>query len=345
MCVLNVLLMAVSGLLGLFFFGRFLSQRVGDADRRGVGPRRQLEKLSEVRREADAELAVMGERLSRTVRIYEAARDVCATLEERELWERFYDNLKKIAPFTDCVLTDEEAGASAFAPAVASAVASQETVFALGDKEGWLGSIRIRGMGVQDYPHAMILIRQFARGLRRARLYRAVQELAVTDSLTGTATRRYAAERIDEEIARARTHRFSLTFIMIDIDDFKAVNDMYGHLVGDFILCEVARRIRQEIREVDMIGRYGGEEFMVLAPQTGREGAQILAERMRRRVAEEPVRAYDETIQVSISVGVAIFPQDVDSAQALIENADKALYAAKAGGKNCVRFAGPDGHA
>jgi len=301
-------------------------------DRRGLGLRRQLDKLTEVRRDADAELAVMGARLSQTIRIYEAARDVCATLEEQEIWERFCNNLKKIASFSDCVLTDEQHGASA--------VSFQETVFALGDKEGGLGSIRIRGMGVQDYPHALILVRQFARGLRRARLYRAVQELAVTDSLTGTATRRYAAERIDEEVTRARAHQLSLTYMMIDIDDFKTVNDMYGHLVGDFILCEVARRIRQEIREVDMIGRYGGEEFMVLAPQTGREGAQILAERMRRRVAEEAVRAYDETVQVSISVGVAIFPQDADSAQALIESADKALYAAKAAGKNCVRFAG-----
>ncbi len=334
MCVLNVALMVLSGVLGLLLFRRFLKRRVGDVDRNGVGLRRRLEKLAEVRRDADAELAVMGERLAQTVRIYEAARDVCATLEEKELWGRFCDNLKEIAPFTGCVLTDEQEGAPA--------VSSQETAFALGDKEGWLGSIRIHGMSVQDYPHALILVRQFARGLRRARLYRAVQELAVTDSLTGTATRRYATERIDEEVARARAYKLSLVFMMIDIDDFKQCNDTHGHLVGDFILCEVARRVRREIREVDMIGRYGGEEFMVLASQTGREGAEILAERMRRGVAEQPVRAYDETVQMSISVGVALFPQDADSAQALIEAADEALYAAKAAGKNCVRFAGTD---
>jgi len=333
MCVLNLIIMVLSGTLGLLSFRRFLKRWGGQVDRQGVDLRCQLEKLAEVRRDADADLAVMGERLAQTVRIYEAARDVCATLEEQELWKRFCDNLKVIAPYTGCVLTDEPEGVSA--------VCGQETVFALGDKEGWLGSIHIRGMSVQDYPHAMILVRQFARGLRRARLYHAVQELAVTDSLTGTATRRYASERIDEEVARARAYGISLTFMMIDIDDFKAVNDMHGHLVGDSILCEVARRVRHEIREVDMIGRYGGEEFMVLAPQTGREGAGILAERIRRGVAEQPVRAYDETLQVSISVGVAIFPQDADTAQALIEAADKALYAAKAGGKNCVRFAGP----
>ncbi len=333
MCVLNLIIMVLSGTLGLLSFRRFLKRWGGQVDRQGVDLRCQLEKLAEVRRDADADLAVMGERLAQTVRIYEAARDVCATLEEQELWKRFCDNLKVIAPYTGCVLTDEPEGVSA--------VCGQETVFALGDKEGWLGSIHIRGMSVQDYPHAMILVRQFARGLRRARLYHAVQELAVTDSLTGTATRRYASERIDEEVARARAYGISLTFMMIDIDDFKAVNDMHGHLVGDSILCEVARRVRHEIREVDMIGRYGGEEFMVLAPQTGREGAGILAERIRRGVAEQPVRAYDETLQVSISVGVAIFPQDADTAQALIEAADKALYAAKAGGKNCVRFVGP----
>jgi len=331
MCMLSVAVIILSGVLALSLFGRLLKRGVSDANRHGVGLRRRLEKLAEVRRDADAELAVMGERLAQTVRIYEAARDVCATLEEQELWKRFCDNLKEIAPYSDCVLTDEqEAGA---------AVSSRETVFALGDKEGWLGSIRIRGMSVQDYPHALILVRQFARGLRRARLYRAVQELAVTDSLTGTATRRYASERIDEEVARARAHNLSLVFMMIDIDDFKPVNDLYGHLVGDFLLCEVARRIRREIREVDMIGRYGGEEFMVLASQTGREGAEILAERMRRGVAEKPVRAYDETIKVSISVGVALFPQDGKTSQALIESADKALYAAKSAGKNCVRFA------
>jgi len=332
MCALNVVIMILAGVLGLLFFMRFLAQWMSAADRHGVGLRRHLERLSEVRREADAELALMGERLAQTVRIYEAARDVCATLEEKELWERFCFHLKKMAPHTECALTDEQEGVSA--------ASSEETAFVLGDKEGLLGRIRIRGMSVQHYPNALILVRQFSRGLRRARLYRAVQELAVTDSLTGTATRRYAAERIDEEVARGRAYNLDLTFMMIDIDDFKAVNDIYGHLVGDLILCEVARRIRQEVREVDMIGRYGGEEFMVLAPQTGRDGATILAERMRRSVAGQPVRAYDETIQASISVGVAIFPQDADSAQALIEAADRALYAAKAAGKNCVRFAG-----
>jgi diguanylate cyclase (GGDEF)-like protein len=123
---------------------------------------------------------------------------------------------------------------------------------------------------------------------------------------------------------------------MIDIDGFKNCNDSFGHLVGDVVLRDVARLMRESVREIDLVARYGGEEFSVVLPETGRSEARIVAERVRKRIEENDFRAYDETLKMTISVGVSAYPDDSSDADGLIEAADEALYAAKAAGKNIV---------
>ena len=175
---------------------------------------------------------------------------------------------------------------------------------------------------------------QLALGLRRVSLYTQVQEAAIHDGLTGLLVRRHFRERLEEEVAR-RSRRFSsLAFLMIDLDHFKKINDTYGHLVGDVVLREVARLIRRSVREIDLVGRYGGEEFAVALPEADRTFAVQIANRIRQAIEAALVQAYDETVRVSVSIGVALCPENARTADHLIEQADQAMYEAKKMGRN-----------
>jgi diguanylate cyclase (GGDEF)-like protein len=125
---------------------------------------------------------------------------------------------------------------------------------------------------------------------------------------------------------------------MFDLDHFKCVNDRYGHLGGDEVLRVVARRVAAAIREIDTFGRYGGEEFAVVLPSTDLHGALVVAERIRRSVADELVDFDDDRIAATVSVGVAEATAVSASHLDLVEHADRALYASKAAGRNCVRI-------
>ena len=199
-----------------------------------------------------------------------------------------------------------------------------------------MGYLVIRGISLSEQPYLGILAAQFALGLKRARLYKMIQELAITDSVTGLFTRRYAMERLNEEFLRTQAHHLPLSILMIDADNFKECNDKFGHLVGDMVLNEIGRRIREIVREVDMVARFGGEEFLVFAPNTSKESAYLFAERIRRSIEGSFIRAYDEKVHLTVSVGLATYPQDTVHCQDLIEKSDQALYQAKKSGKNKV---------
>lgn len=159
------------------------------------------------------------------------------------------------------------------------------------------------------------------------------EQLSVTDPLTGLLNRRYLEERIAEEIARSKRHRFSLSLIMLDVDDFKAYNDSYGHPAGDTALQTVAEILKETLRGADVAARYGGEEFAILLPQTSSEEAVQIGERLRRRIegTQFPQR------RITISVGIASCSNEVDTPRDLISAADVALYAAKNQGRNNVQ--------
>lgn len=123
---------------------------------------------------------------------------------------------------------------------------------------------------------------------------------------------------------------------MLDIDHFKEYNDKYGHLVGDVLLKEISRIIKDSIRQIDLVGRYGGEEFSIILTETDKEGAVFAAERIRQSVQNRSIRAYDEDLKVTISIGISVYPGHGQDAAGLIEKADQALYQAKDTGRNRV---------
>jgi diguanylate cyclase (GGDEF)-like protein len=127
-----------------------------------------------------------------------------------------------------------------------------------------------------------------------------------------------------------------MSILMIDVDYFKKLNDQHGHMTGDQILMEIGFLIKASIREIDIAGRYGGEEFCVILPDTDRQGAQYAAERIRQATEQAVIKAYDTSVKVTVSIGTATFPKDGNSTDELIDKADWALYRAKKRGRNVV---------
>jgi diguanylate cyclase (GGDEF)-like protein len=167
-----------------------------------------------------------------------------------------------------------------------------------------------------------------------------LEELSNTDDLTKIYNRRYFMELFELEFQRAQRYEAQISYIMIDIDDFKSFNDTYGHLLGDRILYEVAQILRESLRVHDIIGRYGGEEFALLMPETDIKGALVVAERYRRRVEEYVHLEKDIELKLTISIGIAAFPhKEIKTVDDLIRLADNAMYKSKRNGKNRVEVA------
>jgi diguanylate cyclase (GGDEF)-like protein len=161
---------------------------------------------------------------------------------------------------------------------------------------------------------------------------------ASTDPLTALPNRRRLEEHLDQELARSARYASPFAVLLLDVDHFKRFNDTYGHQAGDQALREVSRAIERAIRDFDMAGRYGGEEFAVVLAQTDPEEALVVAERIRARVAQRRISMNKwDSARVSVSIGVACFPEDSEDGDTLIANADRALYDAKRSGRNLVR--------
>jgi two-component system, cell cycle response regulator len=173
-----------------------------------------------------------------------------------------------------------------------------------------------------------------------AEYQRKLADGAMREPLTELYNRRHFEERLAAEFAAARRHGRALSVIMIDIDHFKAINDQLGHLAGDAVLKMVALLLRQAVRKEDVLARFGGEEFVVLAREPDVQGARILAERMRRLVESAPCLWRDTEVRVTVSIGLTVvFLNDecpVTTERELVEAADRALYLAKQKGRNCV---------
>ncbi|HEY6224832.1 MAG TPA: diguanylate cyclase [Gemmatimonadales bacterium] len=168
---------------------------------------------------------------------------------------------------------------------------------------------------------------------------RRFEQLASTDSLTGTMNRRALAEALATELDRARRYNLYLSVLIADLDRFKQVNDVRGHLAGDAVLRQVGEQLRHEARSVDLIARYGGEEFVVVMPETTVQGAGVFAERVRGKIAARNFApSGEEPLHLTVSIGLAGFPNErVTSADSFLALADQALYRAKNEGRNLVR--------
>ena len=189
------------------------------------------------------------------------------------------------------------------------------------------------GFNPDDQRLLEALAQQAAMAVEHARLY----ELAITDGLTRLFIHRYFQARLEEEIMRAKRYHTTISLILFDIDHFKKFNDTYGHQQGDIVLVDVAKLIKQTVRDtVDIPARYGGEEFTIILPETDAKGAQLVAERLRKTIETFPFPGQDKQLNVTISVGIATFPDHASSRGVLIKKADIALYACKEAGRNCT---------
>ncbi len=199
--------------------------------------------------------------------------------------------------------------------------------------------LAIEGSTREQYGRLSILASHIALEIRKVELYEQVQQLSITDGLTEVYLRRYLEKRLKEEIDRSRRLRLTFSVAMVDVDFFKECNDKHGHLVGDIVLNKIAERLKASVREVDLIARYGGEEFCIVLPETKKDMAMTVSERLRKAVCARPINAYGEKINITVSVGVATFPEDSDELGSLLEMADMALYKSKRSGRNRVSCA------
>lgn len=167
-----------------------------------------------------------------------------------------------------------------------------------------------------------------------------LQVLSITDSLTGLFNRKYIMEILTNEVARSRRNKRPFAVMMIDTDHFKKYNDTYGHQAGDDLLKKIGKIFMQSIRNVDYAARYGGDEFIILLPEIGKEGAFEVADRIRGLVNAETPRGAADGVTVSVSIGIAAFPEHGDTPEAIIAAADGALYQSKRDGRNRVVLAG-----
>ena len=215
-------------------------------------------------------------------------------------------------------------------------------------KEQILGVMAIGSHSVHQFPPSTMrlldtITMQIGMAIENARLYERALHLAFTDNLTGLYNRRYLLDQLDREFARASRNASSLSLVMIDLDGLKAINDRFGHNEGDVVLKKVGRVLKQNTRASDVAARCGGDEFVLLAPDTDSKSAYIVAERIRSQVERCRPKIAGQELTITISVGVAVYPGHASCVTELPKKADEAMYNAKGLGKNqvCIYSSAP----
>ena len=173
-----------------------------------------------------------------------------------------------------------------------------------------------------------------ALAIEKVKFHEEILRMASTDGLTGLNNHRTFQERLEQEIERARRFDVPLSLLMMEIDQFKKFNDTYGHTNGDEVLKVIAKILKDNVRNIDFVARYGGEEFAVILPQVNLEGALVVAERIRKAAEDYELNLDGQRERVTLSVGVATYPDDASTREELVDHADKALYLAKRTGRN-----------
>ena len=311
---------------------RYLEHRLDEDLER---EKRKYNSLSKEKEELLEKQAVLESEASKIFTLYSMTREITRKMQEQEAFAVFKDHLKQNVRFKECRLVHPNS------PEIKDLKKSGgHFLFTLKGEKDKLGYLVFQGVEEEDKDKALILAHQFTLVLKRVKLQQEIERLSITDSLTGVHTRRYFMERFEEELKRSKLKGLSLSLMMVDVYYFKKLNDRYGHLTGDQVLKEVGEVVHENLREIDIAGRYGGEEFCVVLPDTDSDGGQFAAERIRRAVEQAEMKVYDAKVRITASFGVATFPKDGQTAQELMDKADWALYRAKKGGRNRVNAFG-----
>jgi diguanylate cyclase (GGDEF)-like protein len=206
-------------------------------------------------------------------------------------------------------------------------------------KDEVIGTFTVAALRVGAFPSDRremlgVIANQVAISMQNARMYEVLEEQATTDGLTGLVNHRTFQERFSGMLGRAERRELAVSLLLTDIDHFKKINDTYGHPTGDEVLRRVASILKASARKIDIVARYGGEEFAIVLEATDREGARQLAERIRAEVAQQSFPSAKGTFNATLSIGVAVYPDDAREKAEIIARADQSLYAAKRGGRN-----------
>ncbi|MCD6539633.1 MAG: GGDEF domain-containing protein [Candidatus Omnitrophica bacterium] len=310
------------GLFIIFLYRGFLKREVNNFSSQAEKMRKKLQVLKEEFTSLVEKISQQEERNHNILKLYEINRSLANFLDPQQLIRAFLAELKRIKQIEDVYFAEKEEKKQDY------------LLFSLGELTPQYLYIKCSEEDLKE--QLPYLVSQFRLLIDRANLYKKLEKISLTDSLTHIPNRRYFMERYEDEFRRSEKFKFDLSFLMVDIDHFKNYNDTFGHLVGDVILREVANLLKENIREIDFVGRFGGEEFSIFLPETSKEQAISVSERLREKIAESEIQAYDEKVRLSISIGVATFPEDSRDKGLLIEIADKALYQAKQKGRNRV---------
>lgn len=222
--------------------------------------------------------------------------------------------------------------------ALGGPVFKHQCFYQLSTEQQNLGEIRISNSSKFAEPDLIEIeqcLSHLLYPLRNAMLYQEAIRCARLDALTGVGNRFAFSRAFDREHALAIRHQNDLSLLILDVDHFKSINDHYGHLIGDQVLKEIAQEIENAMRQTDMVFRYGGEEFTAILTKTNAEGAAVIAERIRKRVADATILSGGERIPVTISIGVSSSSSSIEG-RAMFEQADNNLYRAKRNGRNQV---------
>ncbi len=328
--VMTGLVVAYVGLT-IFYIGRLVKDFEFEAQEGLLGESAASQNLANKKERLYLEKINLENETIEIFTLYEITKDITKTLSEKEAFETFQKKLANHVTFKECRLYDADSE-----EILEMKKSPRHFVFTLQSKRKKIGHLVIEGLAEEDREKFSILAHQFALAFRRVQLYEEIEQIAITDSLTEVHTRRYIMERFQEEILRSVARKSNLSFLMIDVDFFKSFNDQHGHLTGDMILREIGTLIKENIREIDVAGRYGGEEFCVVLLDNDQQGAEYAAERIRQAVESALIKAYDTQVKATVSVGLSTYPQDGEKMEELVDKADWSLYRAKKEGRNMV---------
>lgn len=325
-----ILIITIVFVIAVFYMAKIVvMQQEQKADQDAMAAKDVYQDIIEQKNRAINEKVRLEKEASQIFTLYEMTKDINKNFDETGAFNIFKKKVMENVPAAEVELLDVS-----LEKLKETRADKEYSIFPLKSKERKLGYLIHKGVPDEDREKFSILCHQFALSFRRIKLYKDIELLAITDSLTEVHTRRYFMDRFGEEIDRAALRKTKLSIVMIDVDFFKSFNDQYGHLTGDRILKRVGQIIKENIREIDIAGRFGGEEFCVVLPETDLDGAVLAAERIRSAAESAKIQAYDHVVKVTVSLGVATFPQGGSALDELLDNADWALYRAKSLGRN-----------